>query len=36
VLGLIEMANKFDDSFSQSDVRTVELMAKHTALFLEK
>eukprot|EP00037_Helgoeca_nana_P023601 m.245524 g.245524 ORF g.245524 m.245524 type:complete len:397 (+) comp26406_c1_seq1:191-1381(+) len=36
VLGLIEMANKFDDSFSQGDVRTVELMAKHTALFLEK
>jgi len=37
VLGLIEMANKTEGGdFHVDDVKTVELMAKHTALILEK
>jgi GAF domain-containing protein len=37
VIGLIEMANKIDNrSFTKADVKLVELMAKHAAIFIEK
>eukprot|EP00035_Acanthoeca_spectabilis_P038380 m.52612 g.52612 ORF g.52612 m.52612 type:complete len:400 (+) comp9115_c0_seq1:153-1352(+) len=36
VLGIIEMANKIDGTFSEHDVHIVELMTRHAAVFLEK
>eukprot|EP00038_Savillea_parva_P028266 m.64091 g.64091 ORF g.64091 m.64091 type:complete len:398 (-) comp8200_c0_seq2:153-1346(-) len=36
VIGLIEVANKTSGSFSEDDVRIVELMSQHAAIFLEK